>query len=63
MAEKKTTKAAVKAEVEKRLAGPAPKGNGGTGPVITKESIKKMSIAELQKLKTTNPELYNNLYN
>lgn len=59
----KLFKAAVKAEVEKRLAGPAPKGNGATGPVITKESIKKMSIAELQKLKSTNPELYNNLYN
>ena len=58
----KLFKAAVKAEVEKRLAGPAPKGNGGNGPVITKESIKKMSIAELQKLKSTNPELYNNLY-
>lgn len=59
----KLFKAAVKAEVEKRLAGPAPKGNGAAGPVITKESIKKMSIAELQKLKTTSPELYNNLYN
>ena len=59
----KLFKAAVKAEVEKRLAGPAPKGNGSTGATITKESIKKMSIAELQKLKATNPELYNNLYN
>lgn len=59
----KLFKAAVKAEVEKRLAGPAPKGNGASGPVITKESMKKMSVAELQKLKATNPELYNNLYN
>lgn len=58
----KLFKAAVKAEVEKRLAGPAPKGNGSNAPVITKESIKNMSIAELQKLKATNPELYNNLY-
>lgn len=58
----KLFKAAVKAEVEKRLAGPAPKGNGSAGNTITKESIKKMSIAELQKLKSTNPELYNNLY-
>jgi hypothetical protein len=56
-------KAAVKAEVEKRLAGNAPKGNGGSGPIITKETIKKMSVAELQHLKSTNPELYNNLYN
>jgi hypothetical protein len=55
-------KNAVKAEVEKRLAGPAPKGNGNSGPAITKDSIKNMSVAELQKLKATNPELYNNLY-
>lgn len=59
----KLFKAAVKAEVEKRLAGPAPKGNGAAGPVITKESLKTMSLGELQKLKQTNPELYNNLYN
>lgn len=59
----KLFKAAVKAEVEKRLAGTAPKGNGATGNVITKESLSKMSVAELQKLKRTNPELYNNLYN
>ena len=59
----KLFKAAVKAEVEKRLAGPAPKGNGGSGPVITKDTIKNMSLGELQKLKQTNPELYNNLYN
>lgn len=59
----KLFKAAVKAEVEKRLAGPAPKGNGATGTVITKENIKNMTVAELQKLKKTNPELYNNLYN
>ena len=59
----KLFKAAVKAEVEKRLAGPAPKGNGGTGSVITKESLKTMNLVELQKLKRTNPELYANLYN
>lgn len=58
----KLFKAAVKAEVEKRLAGPAPKGNGNSGPIITKESLKTMSLGELQKLKATNPELYNNLY-
>lgn len=58
----KLFKLAVKAEVEKRLAGPAPKGNGTSGTAITKDSIKNMSVAELQKLKTTNPELYNNLY-
>ena len=58
----KLFKAAVKAEVEKRLAGNAPKGNGGVSAPITKDSLKGMSIAELQKLKQTNPELYNNLY-
>lgn len=59
----KLFKAAVRAEVERRLAGSAPKGNGGAPAEITVESAKKMSIAELQKLKQTNPELYNNLYN
>lgn len=59
----KMFKEAVKAEVEKRLAGNAPKGNGGTPGTITKESAAKMSIAELQQLKKTNPEIYNNLYN
>lgn len=60
----KLFKAAVKAEVEKRLAGnAAPKGNGGTSAEITKESAKKMSLAELQQLKSSNPELYNKLFN
>lgn len=59
----KLFKAAVRAEVEKRLAGSAPKGNGGSPAEITKDSAKKMSLAELQQLKKTNPELYNNLYN
>lgn len=55
-------KKAVQSEIERRLAGPAPKGNGGQQP-ITKENIKNMSLAELQRLKTTQPDLYNNLYN
>ena len=60
----KLFKAAVKAEVEKRLAGGAtPKGNTGTSTNITKDDVKKMSIAELQKLKQTQPELYAQLYN
>ena len=60
----KLFKAAVKAEVERRLAGVTPKGNGGsTGAVITKESAKKMSVAELAQLKKNNPELYASLYN
>ncbi len=60
----KLFKAAVKAEVEKRLAGSAPKGNGNNAPAeITKESAKKMSMAELNALAKTNPELFNKLFN
>lgn len=57
-------KAAVRAEVEKRLAGSTPRGNGGSNPAeLTKEAAKKLSLTELAELKRTNPELYNNLYN
>ena len=56
-------KAAVKAEVEKRLAGKTPPGNGGTPAEITKETAKKMSMAELNKLAETNPELFNKIFN
>lgn len=60
----KLFKAAVKAEVEKRLAGTAPRGNSNHNPAeVTKESAKKMSLAQLAQLKKTNPELYNNIYN
>lgn len=60
----KLFKAAVKAEVEKRLAGKAPKGNGGSNPAeITKETAKKMSMAELTALEKNNPELFNQLFN
>lgn len=58
----KLFKAAVKAEVEKRLAGNPPKGNSGADPTITKESAKKLTLAEMQKLMDTNPELYNELF-
>lgn len=59
----KLFKAAVRAEVEKRLAGTAPKGNGGTSQEITKETAKKMSMAELDKLSRENPELFNKIFN
>lgn len=59
----KLFKAAVKAEVEKRLAGNAPRGNGSNAAEITKESAKKMSMAELSALERTNPELFNKLFN
>lgn len=56
-------KAAVKAEVEKRLAGNAPKGNIAQPQEITKETANKMSMAELNALAKTNPELFNKLFN
>ena len=61
----KLFKAAVKAEVEKRLAGAGntPKGNGTNPAEITKESAKKMSMAELNELAEKNPELFNKLFN
>ena len=58
----KLFKAAVKAEVEKRLAGNAPKGNGGTTNEITKESAKKMTMAQLNELANSNPELFEKLF-
>lgn len=59
----KLFKAAVKAEVEKRLAGNAPKGNGSNPAGITKEAAQKMSVAELNELAQKNPELFNQLFN
>ena len=60
----KLFKAAVKAEVEKRLAGNAPKGSGANeASEITKETAMKMSLAELQKLTETQPELFAKLFN
>lgn len=59
----KLFKAAVKQEVEKRLAGSAPKGNATSAAEITKESAKKMSLAQIQELEKTNPELFNKLFN
>lgn len=60
----KLFKAAVKAEVEKRLAGSAPKGNG-TIPAesMTKEAFMKMNIRDQQAWMKANPELYAKLYN
>ena len=55
----KLFKAAVTAEVEKRLAGNAPKRGGDIEP--TKNDIKKMSLLELNQLAESNPELYNRL--
>lgn len=59
----KLFKAAVKAEVEKRLAGNAPKGNNTSPAEITKETAKKMSLAEMNELAEKQPELFNRLFN
>ena len=54
----KLFKAAVKAEVEKRLAGSAPKGNGNAQVEFTADSIKKMTMAELNQLAIEQPEVF-----
>jgi hypothetical protein len=59
----KLVKAMVNALVKERIAGTAPKGNGGTSQEITKETAKKMSMAELDKLSRENPELFNKIFN
>lgn len=59
----KLFKAAVRTEVEKRLAGSAPKGNSQQPAEITKEQAKKMSLAEMNKLLETNPDLFKKLFN
>lgn len=60
----KLFKAAVRAEVEKRLAGSAPKGNGAVAAeTLTKESAKKLSLVEMNELAVNNPELYKKLFN
>lgn len=61
----KLFKAAVKAEVEKRLAasGGAPKGSTTEKAEITKDDAKKMSIAEMNELARKNPDLFNKLFN
>lgn len=59
----KLFKAAVKAEVEKRLAGNAPKRGADSGTEITRDSVKKMSLAQLNELMTKQPELYNKFFN
>lgn len=56
-------KSAVKAEVERRLAGNTPKGNGNKQTELTKDSVKKMSLAELDKLSKEQPELFKKYFN
>lgn len=60
----KLFKEAVKAEVEKRLAGNVPKGNGsnGTPAEYTKETAKKMSLAEMNELASKDPDKFKKLF-
>ena len=58
----KLFKAAVKSEVEKRIGGDVPNGNGGgSKPPMTKEEFLKLSMVEMQRLLDSNPTYYNNL--
>ena len=59
----KLFKKAVKDEIEKRLAGNAPKGNlGGATAEYTKENAKKMSLAEMNKLAKADPDKFKALF-
>jgi hypothetical protein len=59
----KLFKAAVKTEVEKRLAGNAPKGNGSNPAEMTKEDAKNLTMAQMMELLEKHPEQYNKLFN
>ena len=59
----KLFKAAVKAEVEKRLAGNVPKGNSTATTEITKETAGKLSLAEMNELAKKDPEKFSKLFN
>jgi len=57
----KLFKAAVAEEVKKRLSTGTPKAGTGASGEITKEQFIKLSLAEQNKIYTTNPELYKKL--
>lgn len=62
----KLFKAAVKAEVEKRLAasGGTPKGaSSNSSAELTKESFRKLPLSEQNNIYKNNPELYKKLTN
>ena len=57
-------KAAVKAEVEKRIAGNAPRGNStNVSGEVTPEQFRQMSLTQQASLRISNPELYKRLTN
>lgn len=57
----KAFKASVKAEVEKRLSSTTPKKNLPLDGAVTRDSLKRMSIGELDTLFKNNPELFEEL--
>ena len=57
----KAFKRSVKAEVEKRLGGSSPKKTEVEPTTLTKEQFAKLSLAELQRLKNEDPDIYNSL--
>lgn len=62
----KLFKAAVKAEVERRLSasGGTPKGSGAVvTEKMTKEDAKKLNLAQITELLEKDPELYKKLFN
>ena len=59
----KLFKAAVKAEVDRRLAGNSPKKDSISGGELTKEKIAKMTIAELSELEQNQPEVFKRFFN
>lgn len=60
----KLFKAAVKAEVEKRIAGNAPRGNGGaSSDELTAEAFSKLPLSEQNRIYKQQPELYKRLTN
>lgn len=54
-------KAAVADAVSARIAQPAPKGSNVSQTGLTKETFKKMSLAQQSEIYRTNPELYKQL--
>ena len=54
-------KAAVADAVSARIAQPAPKGSNVSQTGLTKETFKKMSLAQQSEIYRTNPDLYKQL--
>lgn len=57
----KLFKAAVTAEVERRLAGSAPKGNSAPAE-LTKDTAKKLSLSEMNELAANDPDKFKALF-